>query len=168
MSSWRRKWRRKEAGCINCRCDGRRNATSPKKSTMARVRMVTIGGGKMEKEENGGEQGDAALCGTWLGAVDDDGARFIVPLGILHPSLLAAKLAVYVTPASDWHASAGACMLLSIIPDSARHCYRVIFWKFARGFYLEMKFVRWIYDDILKEWIIDDSSFTFQFFLTIA
>lgn len=63
------------------------------------------------------------------------GARFIVPLGILHLSRLAANLAVYATPTSDWHASLCACMLLSIIPDSdsTRRCYRVIFWKFLCG-----------------------------------
>lgn len=33
--------------------------------------------------------------------VDDDEARFIVPLGALHLLLLAAKLAVYATPTSD-------------------------------------------------------------------
>lgn len=109
-----------------------------------------------KKEEVAREnRGCGSLCGTWLGAVDDDGVRFIVPLGMLHLSLLAAKLAVYATPTSDWHASACACMLLSIIPDSdfTRHCYRVIFWKFVRGFCLEWNLSAEFMRRIRKEWV---------------
>jgi len=102
-----------------------------------------------------GRTGDAALCGTWLGAVDDDGTRFIVPLGILHLPFLAAKLAVYAT--SDWHSSASACTLLSIIPafSFTRHYYRMIFLKIRSQLLLGMKFVRRICGDIRKKRVED-------------
>lgn len=127
----------REAGCINCRCDGRCNATSPKESRWhvclrcARWRSATV---RWKKRRKWRTQGAAALSAArdWEPSTTM-GARFIVPLGILHLSSLAANLAVYATPTSNWHASACACMLLSIIPDSTRHCYRVIFWKFVRG-----------------------------------
>lgn len=80
-----------------------------------------------------------------------DGARFIVPLGIL--PLSPSRKARSLCDADVELTCLYVCMLLSIIPDSnsTRHCYRVIFWKFVRGFCLEMKFVRRICSSIREE-----------------
>jgi len=70
---------------------------------------VTIDDGKRKKrgkrKERGAKGGERG-AGMQLSAVrawdvDDDEVRFIVPLGVLHLSLLAGKLTVYVTPTSD-------------------------------------------------------------------
>lgn len=60
-------------------------------------------GGKIrESDTKGGERGAGMQLSTvrdW--DIDDDEVRFIVPLGVLHLSLLAGKLTVYVTSTSD-------------------------------------------------------------------
>lgn len=63
----------------------------------------TIDEKKKRKERR---KGDELGAGMQLSAVrdwdvDDDEVRFIVPLGVLHLTLLAGKLTVYVTPTSD-------------------------------------------------------------------
>lgn len=101
-----------EAGCINCRCDGRRNATSLKKSRWhvclrcAQWRSATV---RWRKKKGVTNRGCSSLRHVTGNRRRRDGARFIVPLGILHLSFLAAKLAVYATPTSNWHASTHAC-----------------------------------------------------------
>lgn len=103
----RKERKQRSRSYINRRYNDRRNATSPKKSMNACATHNTIDDGKRkkkrkERDARDGERG----AGMQLSAVrdwdvDDDEVRFIVPLGVLHLTLLAGKLTVYVTPTSD-------------------------------------------------------------------